>query len=83
MRTRNLIVLMAVPLALAGCSRNYAAEGALGGAAAGALIGAGSGDAAEGAAIGAAAGGVVGSLIKKNGRCYRVDRYGREQRVRC
>jgi hypothetical protein len=83
MRWILLPIAVAGALALGGCARHYAAEGALGGAAVGAIIGADRGDAAEGAAIGAAAGGAIGALIRKNGRCYRIDRYGRERRVRC
>jgi hypothetical protein len=40
------------------------------------------GYAGTGAAIGAAAGALGGSLIKKHGRCYRRDRYGKEYEVR-
>jgi hypothetical protein len=71
-------------IALGACSSNYAGEGALAGAAVGAGVGAvRGGDVGEGAAIGAAAGAVGGALIKKNGKCYRRDRYGDEYRVRC
>lgn len=71
-------------LALAGCAGNYAGEGALAGGLGGAVIGAATGgNVATGAAIGAAAGAAVGSVIKKNGRCYRVDRNGFEYEVRC
>ncbi len=61
---------------LGACSTNHAGEGALVGAATG-------GDVGEGAAIGAAAGAVGGALIKKDGKCYRRDRYGDERRVSC
>ena len=71
-------------LALGACSSNYAGEGALAGAAVGAAVGAVSDvDIEEGAAVGAAAGALGGSLIRKNGRCYRVDSRGREYQVRC
>lgn len=85
MSNRLFIPLMAAgALGLAGCAGNYAGEGALAGGAGGALIGAVTGgDAVAGAAIGAAAGGVAGSLVRKNGRCYRVDDRGYEHRVRC
>lgn len=74
----------AMTLSLGACSSNYAAEGALGGAAAGAAGSAVTGgNVATGAAVGAAVGGAGGSLIRKNGRCYRVDDRGRERRVRC
>lgn len=74
----------AVALSLGGCANNFAGEGALGGAAAGAAASAATGgNLATGAAVGAAVGGVGGSLIRKNGRCYRVDNRGRERRVRC
>ncbi len=72
-------------LGLGACASNYAGEGALGGAAVGAAVGAVTGgDIGTGAAIGAAAGGAAGTLIKKDdGRCYRIDRRGRERRVSC
>ncbi|MBC2652076.1 glycine zipper domain-containing protein [Novosphingobium aerophilum] len=71
-------------MALSGCAGNYAGEGALAGGVGGAVIGAATGgDVATGAAIGAAAGAAVGSVVKKNGRCYRIDRDGYERRVRC
>ncbi|MFO6447306.1 glycine zipper domain-containing protein [Erythrobacter sp. NE805] len=72
-------------LGLGACAGNYAGEGALAGAAAGAAVGAVTGgDIGTGAAIGAAAGAAGGTLIKKNdGRCYRIDRDGRERRVSC
>lgn len=69
---------------LGACSTNHAGEGALVGAAVGAGVGAATGgDVGEGAAIGAAAGAVGGALIKKDGKCYRRDRYGDERRVSC
>jgi hypothetical protein len=87
MKTRLLLlapVLLGSAVTLGGCARNYAAEGALAGAAVGAGVGAATGhDVAGSAAVGAAAGAVGGALIKKNGRCYRHDEYGREYRVRC
>ncbi|MBC2664704.1 hypothetical protein H7F51_04135 [Novosphingobium flavum] len=85
MLARFLVPLAAAgALALGGCASNYAGEGALAGAAGGAVIGAATGgDVVKGAAIGAAAGGAVGALIKKNGRCYRTDRYGYEYEVAC
>lgn len=75
--------LAALALGLTACAHHYAAEGAVAGGAAGALIGGTTGNTATGAAIGAAAGAVVGSLIRREGRCYRVDRRGREREVRC
>jgi len=79
-----LPALMGSALAIGACSHNYAGEGALAGAAVGAGVGAISGnDVGESAAIGAAAGAVGGALIKKDGKCYRRDRYGDEYRVRC
>jgi hypothetical protein len=83
-RFKTAAIAGALTLSLGACSQNYAAEGALGGAAAGAAVGAVTGgDIATGAAVGAAAGGAGGALIRKNGRCYRVDNRGRERRVRC
>lgn len=71
-------------LGLGACAGNYAGEGALGGAVVGAASSAATGgDLATGAAVGAAVGGVGGSLIRKDGKCYRLDRRGRQQRVRC
>jgi osmotically inducible lipoprotein OsmB len=76
--------LLGSALALGACAQNYAAEGALAGAAVGAGAAAVTdGNVGTGAAIGAAAGAVGGALIRKDGRCYRQDRYGREVRVRC
>ena len=75
---------LAASLSLAACADNYAVEGGLAGAAAGAGIGAVTGgDVATGAAIGAAAGAAGGSLIRKDGKCYRVDSRGREYQVDC
>ena len=66
-------------LVLGGCASNYGVEGAAVGGLGGALVGGGTG-----AVIGAAAGAVAGSLVKKNGRCYRVTRDGTQQyEVRC
>lgn len=77
-------LLVAASFSISACSRNYAGEGALVGAAAGAGVGAvRGGDVAESAAIGAGVGAVGGALIKKDGRCYRRDRDGYERRVRC
>lgn len=71
-------------LGLGACAGNYGAEGALGGAVTGAAASAATGgNVGTGAAVGAAVGGVGGTLIKKGGRCYRVDNRGRERRVRC
>lgn len=85
MKSRMVLPLATLAaFAVAGCAQNYAGEGALAGAAGGALIGAATdSNVGRSAAIGAAAGGAVGALIKKNGRCYRRDRYGYEYRVRC
>ena len=85
MQKKWIAPAMAASLAALGaCSSNYAGEGALAGAAVGAGVGAVSdGDVGKGAAIGAAAGAVGGALIKKDGKCYRRDRYGDEYRVDC
>ncbi|WP_338466079.1 glycine zipper domain-containing protein [Novosphingobium sp. ZN18A2] len=84
MKMLVLVPIAAGALALGGCARNYAGEGALAGAAAGAGVAAVTdGNVAKGAAIGAAAGAAGGALIKKDGKCYRRDGYGREYRVRC
>lgn len=75
---------MSAMLGLGACAGNYAGEGALGGAAVGAAVGAVSGgNIGTGAAVGAAAGAAAGTLVRKNGRCYRIDNRGRERRVRC
>lgn len=71
-------VAAAGALALSGCASNYGVEGAAVGGLGGALVGGGTG-----AVVGAAAGAAVGSLIKKDGRCYRVSRNGRQYEVRC
>jgi hypothetical protein len=86
MKNRMMMALVSTAgaLSLSACASNYAAEGAGIGAAAGAVISAVSGgDALTGAAVGAAAGGAGGALIRKDSGCYRLDRYGRERRVRC
>jgi hypothetical protein len=83
-RFRNVALLAACTLGLGACAGNYAAEGALGGAAIGAAAGVlTGGDVARGAAVGAAVGGVGGALIRRDGRCYRFDDDGEEYRVRC
>ena len=86
MTTRFLLAtgFLAPALALGACSQNYAGEGALAGAAVGAAAGAVTGNnVGRSAAIGAAAGAVGGALIRKDGQCYRQDRYGDEYRVDC
>lgn len=78
-------LIMGSAVTLGGCARNYTGEGAALGAAVGAGIGAATGgDVVQGAAIGGAVGAVGGSQIRKrDNRCYRVDRNGREYEVRC
>jgi hypothetical protein len=87
MKSKILLVptLLASALALSGCARNYAVEGAAVGAAVGAGVGAATGeDVGTAAAVGAAAGAVGGTLIRKDRDwCYYRDRYGREYRERC
>jgi hypothetical protein len=86
MKSKILFVssLAIVALPLGACAHNYAGEGAVVGAAAGAGVAAATGgDVAQGAVIGGAAGAVGGSLIHKNGKCYRRDRYGHEYQVDC
>jgi osmotically inducible lipoprotein OsmB len=86
MRIKTILVpaVLGSVLMLGACADNYAVEGAALGAAAGAGIGAVTdADVGTAAAVGAAAGAVGGTLVKKNGRCYRTDRYGREYEVRC
>ena len=84
MRKTIIAVTLGCALAIGGCASNYAGEGALVGAAVGAGVGAATdGNVGRGAAIGAAAGGIGGALIRKNGRCYRTNSYGREYRVNC
>jgi hypothetical protein len=83
-RMKSFILAAACTLGLGACAGNYAAEGALGGAAVGAatsvLTG---GNIKRGAAVGAAVGGIGGALVRKDGRCYRIDDDGEEYRVRC
>lgn len=84
MKSLYLVPLAAGALALGGCASNYAGEGALAGGVVGASVAAATGgNVATGAAIGAAAGGAGGAMVKKSGRCYRTDSYGREYEVRC
>jgi osmotically inducible lipoprotein OsmB len=86
MNKRILLAPMVVgaALSISACAQNYAVEGALAGAAAGAGVGAVTdADVGTSAAIGAAAGAAGGALIRKDGRCYQRDRYGREYEVRC
>jgi hypothetical protein len=83
-RLKAIALSASCALGLGACAGNYAAEGALGGAAVGAatsvLTG---GSVTRGAAVGAAVGGVGGALIRKDGRCFRIDDDGHEYRVRC
>lgn len=84
LRKTVLFAMTASALSLGGCASSYAGEGALAGAAGGVVVGAATdGNVARGATIGAAAGGAVGALIRKNGRCYRSDRYGYQYEVNC
>ncbi len=72
MNTRKLLapVLLGSALTLGACANNYAAEGALGGAAAGAGLAALTGaDIKTYALAGAAAGGLAGYFIDKNDGC--------------
>ncbi len=86
MLIRILLVpaLLGSALTLGACAENYGVEGAAAGAALGAGVGAVTdADVGTSAAVGAAVGAVGGALIRKNGRCYRTDRSGREYEVRC
>lgn len=79
--TRFLIVLSALPLALAACTpaEQNAAIGTLGGAAVGAAVSSDD-DREKGAAIGAVVGLVGSQLIgpaQRSGDCYYRDQYGR------
>ena len=79
MNTRILLapVLLGSAMALGACAENYAAEGALGGAAAGAGIAAVTGgDIATYALAGAAAGGLAGYFVDKDDGCDGYDRNG-------
>ena len=88
---RKFLIIIGATLALAGCQtveQDRALTGAVIGGAAGTAIGAASGgtvgSAVAGGAIGAAAGGIIGAATtQRGGRCYTVDRYGYERRVRC
>ena len=83
-RLKAAVLAAACTLGLSACAGNYAAEGALGGAAIGAATSViTGGDVKRGAAVGAAVGGVGGALVRKNGRCYRYDDDGDEYVVRC
>ena len=87
---RKFLIIIGASLAVAGCQtdqQNRAFNGALIGGAAGTAVGAVAGgtvgSAVAGGAIGAAAGGIIGASTTRGGRCYAVDRYGYEHRVRC
>lgn len=81
---KTTLLAAACALSLGACAGNYAGEGALGGAAIGAATSViTGGSVTRGAAVGAAVGGVGGALIRKDGRCYRVDDDGDEYRVSC
>jgi len=83
-RKISLALTAAASLGLEACAGNYAAEGAMGGAAIGAATSViTGGDVTRGAVVGAAVGGVGGALIRRDGRCYRLDDDGDEYRVRC
>lgn len=83
-RVKSALLVVACLPGLAACATNYAGEGALGGAAAGAAAGIlTGGNVVRGAAVGAAIGGVAGTLIRKDGKCYRIDDDGREYLARC
>ena len=76
----HLLLIPVAALSLGACAENYAAEGALGGAAAGAAVAAITGrDIKTFALAGAAAGGVAGYFVDKNDGCdgYYTDRNGR------
>ncbi|MXO85299.1 hypothetical protein GRI38_04580 [Altererythrobacter aurantiacus] len=80
MKTKILLApaLALSALPLAGCAENYAAEGAIGGAAAGAGLAAITGEDIETYALaGALAGGAVGYFVDKDDGCdgYNNDRY--------
>lgn len=79
MNTKILLapVLLGSALTLGACAENYAAEGALGGAALGAGVAAVTGgDIKTYALAGAAAGGLAGYFVDKNGKCDGYDRNG-------
>lgn len=78
--TRTLLVLSALPLAIAACTpaEQRAALGAAGGAAVGAAVSSDS-DREKGAIVGAIAGVVASQLIgpaPQTGKCYYRDQYG-------
>jgi hypothetical protein len=80
MKTKLLIApaLLASSMGLSACAENYAAEGALGGAALGAGVAAVTGEDIETFALaGAAAGGVAGYFVDKDDDCdgYYDDEY--------
>ena len=79
MNTKILLgpVLLGSAMSLGACAENYAAEGALGGAALGAGVAAVTGgDITRYALAGAAAGGLVGYFVDKDDRCDGYDRDG-------
>ena len=72
------LVSAAAMLSLSACSRNYAVEGGLAGAAVGAGVGAVSGgDVGTGAAVGGAAGATAGYFVDRDNGCSGYDSRGR------
>ena len=71
-RLKAIALSATCALGLGACAGNYAAEGALGGA-------------AVGAATSVLTGGSVtrGAAVGADGRCFRIDDDGHEYRVRC
>ena len=79
MKTRFALIPVALvsALSLGACAENYAAEGALGGAALGAGVAAATGgDIVTYALAGGAAGGLAGYFVDKNNTCDGYDRDG-------
>jgi Glycine zipper len=87
---RNLLVIAALAVALAGCQtarQDRVLSGALIGGAAGATVGGVAtrsvGGAVVGGVVGAAAGGIIADETRPRGRCYTRTESGRLIRVRC
>ena len=85
--SRSLILLAALPLAVAACTPTdqRTAIGALGGAAVGAAV-SGDGDKTEGAVVGAIIGATAANLLgpaQTPGQCRYRDQYGNEYIAAC
>ena len=78
MKNIMLTLVAASSLAVGGCARNFAGEGAAAGAVGGAVVGALTGEGVvDGAVVGAAASAAVGYFVDKDNACGGYDANGR------